>query len=175
MNIGSINVALNDVYSLACQCLLLFCKNSTTNVLVVFMSWIIIYANCIFSLYTFPFAHSKDDDECGGNLIANGWIFNMPSLSTLFDSFYTSVFFNNSTSSSYLYVCSLFCNSFSFVVLYSFSMAFFAFMLLWTPKFQKHAQLPATKINCFGQLPFFFIHELLTHHIHFLTCSPYSN
>jgi hypothetical protein len=31
----------------------------------------------------FIFAHSEDDDECGNNFIANGGIFNMPSLSTL--------------------------------------------------------------------------------------------
>jgi hypothetical protein len=36
------------------------------------ISWIIIYANCIFSLYVFLSAHSKDDEECGGDYIANG-------------------------------------------------------------------------------------------------------
>jgi len=45
MNIGSTNVALGLVCYLAHQ-LFLLCKNSTTNVL----SWIIIYANCIFSI-----------------------------------------------------------------------------------------------------------------------------
>jgi hypothetical protein len=42
MNIGSINVALGLVYTFACQCFLLLHKNSTTNVFVWFMSWIIV-------------------------------------------------------------------------------------------------------------------------------------
>jgi hypothetical protein len=50
--------------------LLLF-KNSNINVLVVSMSWIIVCTNCIFTLYVFPSTHSKDD-ECGGDLTANG-------------------------------------------------------------------------------------------------------
>jgi hypothetical protein len=46
-------------------------KNWTANVLVIFISWIIVYTNCIFSLYVFPCAHFEDDDECGGDLTAN--------------------------------------------------------------------------------------------------------
>jgi hypothetical protein len=72
INTESIDVALSLVYSLAHQCLLLLHKNSTTNVLVVSISWIIICTNYIFSLYTFPFAHSEDDDECDGDLTTNG-------------------------------------------------------------------------------------------------------
>jgi hypothetical protein len=43
--------------------LLHLCKNSTTNVLNLYISWIIVCTNCIFSLYVFPFSHSKDDGE----------------------------------------------------------------------------------------------------------------
>ncbi len=80
MHTWSIDVAPGFVCSFALQHHLLHPKNSTTNILVISMSWIIVCANCIFSLYTFPSTHSKDDDECGGNLIANNWIFNTPSL-----------------------------------------------------------------------------------------------
>jgi len=71
-HIRSINVALGPVYLLACQRHLLLRKNSTTDVLVVFMFWIIICANYIFTLYAFLSAHPEDDDECDGNLTANG-------------------------------------------------------------------------------------------------------
>jgi hypothetical protein len=72
INTESTDVALSLVYSLAHQCLLFLHKNSTTCVLVVSISWIIICTNYIFSLYTFPSAHSEDDDECGGDLTTNG-------------------------------------------------------------------------------------------------------
>jgi hypothetical protein len=78
MNIGSIDVTHGHVCSLTHQRLLLLCKNSIANVPIVSMSWIIICANYIFSLYAFPYAHSEDDDECGDDLTANNWIFNMP-------------------------------------------------------------------------------------------------
>jgi len=68
----SIDVIHGPIYSLACHYLLFLCKNSITNVLVVFISWIIICTNFIFSLYTFLFAHFEDDDECGDDLTANG-------------------------------------------------------------------------------------------------------
>jgi hypothetical protein len=71
MNIGSINVVPSLSYFFARQRLLLLCKNSTTYVLVVSISWFIICVNCIFSLYIFHFTHSKDDDECGGDLISH--------------------------------------------------------------------------------------------------------
>jgi hypothetical protein len=71
MNIGSIDVAPGLVYSFAHQCHLLLLENSTANVPVVSMSWIIVYTNYIFSLYAFLFANSKDDDEFGGDLTTN--------------------------------------------------------------------------------------------------------
>ncbi len=71
MHTGSIDVALGHVYFLTRQHHLLLHKNSTVDVPIVFMSWIIICANNIFTLYTFPSTHSKDDDECGNNLTTN--------------------------------------------------------------------------------------------------------
>ncbi len=130
-------------------------KNSTSDVPIISMFYIIICANCIFLLYTFPFAHSEDDDECCGDLIANGWIFDTPSLSTFLNSSSTFVLFNNSTSSSCLHLCSFLCTSFSLAIIYNFSMAFFALMLLWTLELQKRAQFPATSANYFPWLPFF--------------------
>ncbi len=108
MNIRSTNVIPSHVYSLARQPFYFCTKTQTADVLVVFMSWIIVGTKYIFSLYAFPSAHFKDDDECNNNLIANNWIFNMPSFSTLFNSSSTYVFLNNSTSSSSLRFCSLF-------------------------------------------------------------------
>jgi hypothetical protein len=58
----SIDVVPSHVYSLACQRCLLLRKNSTSNVPIVSMSWIIVYVNCIFTLYAFLSAHSKDDE-----------------------------------------------------------------------------------------------------------------
>jgi hypothetical protein len=72
MHTRSINVALGPICSLACQRCLLMRKNSIANVPIESMSWITICAHHIFSLYAFPFAHSKDDDECDSDLIANG-------------------------------------------------------------------------------------------------------
>jgi hypothetical protein len=69
------------------------------------MFWIIVYAKCIFSLYAFPFKHLDNDDECGGNLKANGWIFNTPSYFAILNSFSTFVLLNNFTSSSYFCLC----------------------------------------------------------------------
>jgi hypothetical protein len=71
MNIGSIDVALNLVCFLGHQLLLLMCKNSTTDVPILYISRIIVCANYIFSLYVFPSTHSEDDDECGSDLITN--------------------------------------------------------------------------------------------------------
>jgi hypothetical protein len=53
-------------------------------------------------------------------------------------------------------MCLLFYASFSLVIHYSFSIALSALILLWTPKLRKHAQLLATNINYFQQLPYFF-------------------
>ncbi len=136
MHIKSLDVTPSLIYFLAHQHHLLLHKISTINVPVVSMSWIIVYANCIFSLYAFLSAHSKDDDECSSNLIASGWIFNIL-LSAFLNSFSNFVLFNNSTSSSYLRLCSLLCASFSLAICYSFSIALFALILLWNPKLQK--------------------------------------
>ncbi len=70
MNIRFIDVAPNPICFLSCQLLLLLHKNSTIDGLVLYISWIIVYTNCIFSLYVFPFAHFEDDDEYSGDLIA---------------------------------------------------------------------------------------------------------
>jgi hypothetical protein len=149
MNIGSIDVALGPIYFLARQLLLLMRKNSTIDVQVLYVTWIIICANYIFSLYAFPFTHSEDDDECSGDLTDNGWIFNTPSFFVIPNYSYTFVLLNNSTSSSYLRLCSLLCVSFSFVILYNFSIALFAFMLLRTLELWKRTQLPTTNTNYF--------------------------
>jgi len=155
MHTGSINVALGPICSLACQCHMLLRKNSTIDVLVISMSWIIVYANCIFSLYAFPSTHSKHD-ECDNNLTTNSWIFNIFFLSALFNSSSTSIHFNNYASSSRLCLCSLLWSSFSLAICCSFSIALFAFILLRTLKLQKCAQLQAINANYFQWLPSFF-------------------
>ncbi len=71
MNIKFTNVVPGLIYCLVCQHFMLLCKNSTTNVPIVSTSWIIVCANCILSIYAFPFAHFEDDDEYD-DLIANG-------------------------------------------------------------------------------------------------------
>jgi len=75
MHTGSIDVTHVHVCYFTRQHCLLLHKNSIANVLIISMSWIIIYANCIFTLYTFPSTHSKDDDECGDDLTSKSWIF----------------------------------------------------------------------------------------------------
>jgi hypothetical protein len=71
MNTRSINVTPNLVYYFSCKLLLLMWKNSTIDVLVLYISWIIVCTNCISSLYIFPSTHFEDDDECNGDLIPN--------------------------------------------------------------------------------------------------------
>jgi hypothetical protein len=94
----------------------------------------------------------------------------MPSHFTLFNSSSTSIFFNNSTSSSCLYLCSLFCASFSFVILYSFSIAIFAFMFMWSSELWKSSQLPTINEKPLLTItPFIFVLELLAYRIHFFT------
>ncbi len=68
MNIGFTNVTLSFVCSLTHQCLLLLRKISTANLLVIYISRIIICAICIFSLYGFPSTHSENDDECNDDV-----------------------------------------------------------------------------------------------------------
>jgi hypothetical protein len=70
-HIKSIDVAPNHVYFLTHRGRLLLRKNSSIDVLIVSMSLIIVCANYIFSLYAFLSAHSKDDDECDGDLTTN--------------------------------------------------------------------------------------------------------
>jgi len=146
INNRSSHVAHGLVYSLARQLLLFLFKNSTANVLILYISWIVICANSIFSLYTFPFAHFKDDDECGGNLKANGWIFNRPFLSILFNYSSTSIF----------HLSSLLYAFFSFFIIYSFSITLSALTLLWIPKLSKRAKIPTTNANYFWWLHHFF-------------------
>jgi hypothetical protein len=71
MHTRSIDVTLGLVYSFACQCHLLLHKDSMIDVPIVFMFWIIVCTNYIFSSYAFLSAHSKDDDECNNDLITN--------------------------------------------------------------------------------------------------------
>jgi hypothetical protein len=54
MHIEFINVTHGLVYSFAHQHHLLMCKKSIRDVLIIFMSWIIICTNCMISLYMFP-------------------------------------------------------------------------------------------------------------------------
>jgi hypothetical protein len=145
MHIGSINVTHIPVYYLTCQHHLLLLKNSTINVLIISMSWIIVYANCIFTLYTFPSTHSEDDDECDDDLTSNSWIFNTP-LFALLNSSSAFVLLNNFAFSSFLHLCSLLYTSFSFVIHCNFSIALSTSILLWTPKLWKCAQLPILKV-----------------------------
>ncbi len=149
MHTRSTNVAFGHVCLFARQHHLLLSINSIADVLIVSLSWIIVYTNCIFSLYDFLSANFEDDDECGGNFTTNGWIFNTPSLSCLFNSSFTFVLLNNSTSSSCIHLCSLLCASFSFAIRYSFSIALSTLILMWTPKLKKCAQIPETNTNCF--------------------------
>jgi hypothetical protein len=138
MHIGSTNVALGHVYSLACQHHLILHKKSTTYAPIISMSWIIVYTNYIFSLYAFPSARFEDDDKCNDNFITNGWIFNTP-FCVFFNSFFTFVVFNNFASSSYLLMCSLLYVSFSFALRCSLLIKLSPRIMLWTPKLQKHA------------------------------------
>ncbi len=133
-----------------------YAKIESENVLVIFISRFIICANCIFSLYAFPFTHFEDDEECNNDLTTNGWIFDMPSCFALHNSFFVFILFNN-FSSSYLHLCSLLYTSFSFVILYSFSITLFALMLMRTLELWKCSQLPTTNKNHFQWLPLFFL------------------
>ncbi len=96
MNTRSTNVVPGPVCYLTHQLLLLLHKNSIVDVPLLYILWIIVYTNCIFSLYVFIFAHSEDDDECDNDFTTNCWIFNTPSISTLLNN-YSSIFviFNN--------------------------------------------------------------------------------
>jgi hypothetical protein len=84
------NVAPGHVCFLAHQLPLLLHKKLIANVPILYISWIIVYTNCILSLYVFPSTHSKDD-ECDSDLITNNWIFNSL-LSLLFSTFLQLLF-----------------------------------------------------------------------------------
>ncbi len=99
MHTGSTEAVFGFICSLTRQCCQFLRKNSTLDVPVVSTSWIIVYANCIFSLYAFPSTHFKEYDECGNNLIANGCIFNIPFF-VLFNSSSTFILLNSFASSS---------------------------------------------------------------------------
>jgi hypothetical protein len=71
MNTKSTDVAFGISCWLTHQLLLHLHKNSITNVLVLYISWIIICTNCIFSLYILPFSHFEDDGECSNDLTTN--------------------------------------------------------------------------------------------------------
>ncbi len=150
---GSIDVVLGLVCFLACQRRLLMHKTQL-QMLQLCLCLKLSFMQTISSHYAFPSTHSKDFIECGDNLTTNGWIFNIP-LSTLLNSFLTFVLLNNSSSSSCLHMCSLICASFSLTIRYSFSITPFALILMWTPKFQKRAQLQQQTQTTFDNYPFF--------------------
>jgi hypothetical protein len=125
MFIGSTDVAHGLAYTLEFQSLPRLCKNSIVDVPDLYIFWIIVCANCISSLYILPSSPYEDDGECSADLITNGWMFHIPTLLALFNSSFVYLFFNNSTSSSYLRMCSFFCTSFSFVTFCNFSIALF--------------------------------------------------
>ncbi len=103
-------------------------------------------------MFALPFSHSKNDGECGGNFIANGWMFNTLACSAILNSSSTSFFLNNYASSSCLCLCSLFCVSFSFATFCKFSIVFSALMFLWTLELWKHTQLLIVNKNNFQLL-----------------------
>jgi hypothetical protein len=80
----------------------------------------------------------------------------MPSLCALLNSSFTSIIFNNYVFSSYFCLCSFLFIFFLLIIHYSFSIALYTFILLWTPKLQKCVQLLATNIICFLRLLHFF-------------------
>jgi hypothetical protein len=156
MNTKSTIVAFGPSCSLAHQLLLRLRKNSTTDVPIIYILWIIVYASCIFPLYDLPSSHFENDGDYNSDLTANNWIFSIPSCFVFFNSSFSSFFFNNFSSSSCFYLCSFFYVSFSFAILYDFLIAFCAFMLLWMPKLWKHSQFPTINKKNFQWLPRLF-------------------
>jgi hypothetical protein len=116
MCIGSIDVAPGLACSFELQPRLHLHKNSIADVPIIYISWIIVCVNCIFSLYALPFSHSENDGECDDNLITNDWMFNILM-----------------HCSSFLHLCSLFCASFSLATFYNFSIMLSTLMFLWIP------------------------------------------
>jgi hypothetical protein len=72
MNTRYTDVVLGPICSFACQLfLLLMHKNSTIDGPILYILWIIVYANYIFSLYILPSSHFEDDGEWDGDLTTN--------------------------------------------------------------------------------------------------------
>ncbi len=120
---GSTKVVLGPTYTFELQPFLYLRKNSTTNVPVLNISWIIMCINYIFSLYVLPSSHYEYDGECCGDLTTNGWMFNTLELFVLLNFSFASFFLNSFVSSSYLCLCSFFYGSFSLITLCNFSIA----------------------------------------------------
>jgi hypothetical protein len=68
---GSTDVALGLVCSLTLQPFLCLHKNSTLDGPNLYILWIIVYANYIFSLYTLLSSHFENDGECNDDLTTN--------------------------------------------------------------------------------------------------------
>jgi len=156
MNTRSTNVAPGRVCFLACQLLLLLrkklnyrCSNSI---------YIVNYYLCKLHLLIICFSFCT---------FQRWWMRCRPHSQWLniqrafFICFSTFVFLNNSASSSCLHLCSLLCTSFSFDIIYNFSITLFTLMLLWTPKLWKCTQFPTIDTNYFWQLPLFLSFNLL--------------
>jgi hypothetical protein len=145
----SIDVILGHACSLELQPLICLCKNSTIDVLILYIFWIIICAHCIFSMY--DLLHIL---KMMVNIATT-----LPPMAkysklqhVLLFSTLLLFFFNSFFSSSYLCLCSLFCTSFSFATLYNFSIMFSTLMFLWIPELWKHTQLSARNENNFRRL-----------------------
>jgi hypothetical protein len=136
MNTRSSKIALGHACSLAHQLFMMLHKNSIADLLVLYISWIIVCTNCIFSLYILPLSHYKDDDECDDDLTTNIWIFNTPSHFTFCNSFSTSFFLNIFSSSYFCWgsLCFFFLNYFLHFlncIIYNFSIILSTPMGLW--------------------------------------------
>jgi hypothetical protein len=169
MNTKSTIVAFGPSWSLAHQLLLCLHKNSITYVPILYILWIIVYASCIFPLYDLPSSHFENDGDYNSDLIANNWIFSIPSC---------FVFFNSSFVSFFLQFC--------FLVLLLFVLIFLCFLFLcyflwfFNRTLCIHAFVNAKTLKTFTisnnkqkQLSmitsFIFVLEHPTHHIHFFT------
>ncbi len=153
-----------------------------------------IWGSFFFSLYIFPFAHFKDnDDECSGILTGKSWIFNMSSWIVFFNSLNAFIllkqfcffllllcsffcasffwlFFVVSQSHFYMLLCSFFCHSFFLFLFCSFSITLSTLMLLWTSKLWKHWQLLATNENNFWSKKILFLNVMFIASIFLSTC-----
>jgi hypothetical protein len=173
INNRSIHVAHGLVYSLACQLLLLLCKSLIVDVLILYISCIIVCANNIFSLYTFPSTHSKDDDECGGNLkpMAEYYIiqyaFSLCSSQLLF-------YFYSSQQFHFFLLPSFVLTPLHFFFHCCYLLFLYRIIYIHVTMNSKTLKMCTTSNNKYKLLlmitSFFFILELLTRRIHFFTC-----